>query len=87
MIEFDEPHHDYIILMHLLPPMVNGDYTCFQLDDHGNDDEAKLREWIDEHGDDFYPVMNPEFPDDMIQYMAKCDITGKIGWCVEIVKG
>lgn len=71
--------HDYVVLMHLLPAIVNGDMSGLE-----DSDIASLEAWIEEHGDNYYPLFDEEFPDDLIQYMAKCDVTGEIGWCVEI---
>ena len=69
--------------MHLLPPLVNGVYArdFYDVDDA---DWLKLESFIAESGEHWLPVYDDEFPDDLVQYMAKCDVTGKIGWCVEI---
>ena len=72
---------DYVVCMHFLPAIVNGDMSGLE-----DSDIASLEAWIEEHGDNYYPLFDEEFPDDLIQYLAKCDITGMIGWCCEIIK-
>lgn len=81
MAPMNYEEHDYVVLEHLLPSLVNGERD--HLSDH---EEQQLDEFIAECGDNYYPVSSPEYPDDWMQYMAKCDITGLIGWCVEIKK-
>lgn len=71
--------YDYTVLMHLVPVVINADPS------HLTDAEEKqLDEFLAEHGHHWTVVMDPEYPDDPVQYMAKCDVTGMIGWCVEI---
>lgn len=74
--------HDYTVLMHLLPSLVYGIDT--DRDALSDDDYDQLEEFVSEHGEHWLPLCDDEFPEDLIQYMAKCDVTGKIGWCVEI---
>lgn len=77
-------HHeaDHRVLMHFLPSLVNGIDT--DLDVLTDDEHDQLTEFVSDCGEHWYPLHDPEFPDDLIQYMAKCDVTGLIGWCVEI---
>lgn len=78
-IEFDEPRHDYVVLMHLVPAVINADPQ--ELTDA---EELQLNEFLVDHGEHWLVVFDIEYPDDPVQYMAKCDVTGKIGWCCEI---
>lgn len=78
-----QEEHDYTVLMHLLPPLVNGMYRRADYD-VSDKDWSKLEEFTCEHGENWFPLHDAEFPEDLIQYMAKCDVTGEIGWCVEI---
>jgi hypothetical protein len=71
--------YDFQVLMHLLPAVVNADMTGLS-----DEEEAQLNAFCSEFGGHWIPVENEEFPDDLVQYMAKCDVTGLIGWCVEI---
>lgn len=82
----ENPECDYTVLMHLLPPLVNGMYRRSEYD-VDDDDWQKLESFVEENGEHWYPLYDQEFPDDLVQYMAKCDVTGSIGWCVEIIKG
>lgn len=75
-----DPPYDFEVLIHFLPAIVNGD----PLEDER--DERLLQEFLDDQGHHWGPVYDPEFPDDLIQYMGRCDITGLIGWVVQIVK-
>ena len=77
--------HDHTVLMHLLPPLVNGMY---RRDDYDVSDAewVKLESFVDEHGEHWLPVYDDHHPEVLSQYMAKCDVTGAIGWCVEIKK-
>jgi|DEB0MinimDraft_6_1074348.scaffolds.fasta_scaffold00094_12 hypothetical protein len=78
----DEPRYDYEVLMHLLPAVVNSDMTGLT-----DKEEEQLQEFCDEHGHHWYPVYQEEYPDDLEQCMGKCDVTGLIGWCVQIQVG
>ena len=79
-----EPH-DHTVLMHLLPPLVNGMYRRNDYD--VTDPEwVNLESFVSEHGEHWIPVYDDHHPEDLSQYMAKCDVTGEIGWCVEIQK-
>lgn len=79
--------HDHTVLMHLLPSLVNGiEYDTTAHEHYYADDYEKLQSFVAEHGEHWLPVYDDEFPDDLVQYMAKCDVTGEIGWCVEIKK-
>lgn len=72
------------VLMHLMPSLFNGiDTDRDVLTDKEYD---QLTEFVSEHGEHWLPVYDDEFPDDLVQCMSKCDVTGKIGWCVEIKK-
>ena len=70
----------YTILAHLVPLLVTGD--CREV---GDLEAQQVLQFASGH--DFYVVYNEEFPDDPEQYMAKCDATGRIGWCYEVRKG
>ena len=77
--------HDYMVLIHLLPSLVNGiEYDTIAHEHYYAADYEKLKLFVAEHGEHWLPVFDDEFPDDLVQYMAKCDVTGEIGWCVEI---
>lgn len=73
--------HDYTVLMHLLPSLVNG--IDSDRDVLTDDEYDQLEKFMSEHGEHWYPLQCDEY-EDLIQYMSKCDVTGLIGWCVEI---
>ncbi len=74
--------YDFVVLMHLLPAVVNADMSGLT-----DEEEAQLNALCEEVGGHWYPVYDEEFPEDLVQYMAKCDVTGLIGWCAEIRVG
>ncbi len=71
--------YDFEVLMHLLPALVNEEW------DHLNNEEFnQVAEFTSQFGDHWSPVYDDEFPEDFVQHMGKCDVTGLIGWCVQI---
>lgn len=76
--------HDHTVLMHLLPSLVNGIDT--DRDVLTDDEYDQLTEFVSQHGEYWLPVYDDHYPEELSQYMAKCDVTGEIGWCVEIEK-
>lgn len=71
--------YDFEVLMHLLPAVVNADMSGLT-----DEEEAQVNAFCEEVGGHWNPVFDEEFPDDLVQGMAKCDVTGLIGWCVQI---
>lgn len=71
--------YNYEVLMHLLPAVVNDETRHLT-----NTEFNQLVEFKAEFGDHWVPLYDEEFPDDLVQGMAKCDVTGRIGWCAQI---
>jgi hypothetical protein len=71
------------VLPDVLPFVVNADTDPYFT---GAIEPKRIEAFVNKHGPHWAPVMDAEHPDDMVQCMGKCDVTGHLGWCFEIQK-
>lgn len=81
-----DPVRRFEVLTHLLPAVVYAD--GYDPAAHGCTPKEceEVARFVDAEGVHWAPVEDAEYPGDYVQSLAKCDVTGEIGWCVEIEK-